>query len=297
MSTSNRPVLVTGASGKLGRQIVENLISREGVAPGDIVAGTRDPAKLADLAARGVQVRRVDFDDEASLDAAFKGVARLLIISTDAMDRPRADQHIRAVDAARRSGVGHVLYTSIVRPEAGSPVGVADDHLKTEQAIIASGIPHTLLRHGLYLDNLLWTLPSILGSGVWYSAAGDGVSAHVSREDCARADAAALAADRSDSRAIDVTGPEGLSHADIAALATDITGKTVNVVQISADDMAKGIESAGMPAFAARLMTSFDTGIRQGYFDVVSSAVSDLTSVAPTSFRSFIAANKAALAG
>ena len=162
-----------------------------------MIAASRDPAKLADLAAKGAETRRADFDDPASLDAAFKGVDRLLIVSTDALGVPgmRQRQHKAAVAAAARAQVGHVVYTSMPNPEPGSLIPFAPDHYGTEQALTKSGLPHTILRVSWYAENLLRSLPSILSTGKWYSSAGEGRVANVARDDVARAAAAALIKD------------------------------------------------------------------------------------------------------
>jgi NAD(P)H dehydrogenase (quinone) len=297
--TPFRPVMVTGAAGQLGRLVIDNLLARDDLAPGEIIAGTRDPSKLAALAAKGVQIRKIDFDDAASLDEGFKGVGALLVISTGTLDLEggRARQHLAAIQSAKRAGVGHILYTSLVRPEADSPVPIAGDHHATEQAILATGLPHTFLRHGLYLDNLLFALPSALSSGQWYSAAGSGRTAHVSRADCARADAAALATAGASSRVLDITGGEALTHAEIAAIAARVTGKPLQVVGVPAEGLAAGMTSAGMPGDVARVLASFDSGIAQGYNAAISPALAELTGREPESFASFLAANRAALAG
>src|ERR1700722_8416773 len=147
--TSERTLFVTGAGGHLGRRVVEILLEK---GAGKIVAGTRKPEKLADLAARGVEVRPADFDDPKGLEAALAGVDRVLIISTDAIDRPgrRLAQHRAAVAAATRAAVKHVVYTSMPNPET-SPVVFAPDHLGTEQALKASGISYTILRNCWYM--------------------------------------------------------------------------------------------------------------------------------------------------
>src|SRR5215207_578206 len=142
-------ILVSGASGHLGRQVVENLLGR--VAPSSIVATTRSPERLADVAARGVIVRHADFDDDASLDAAFAGVDRALLISTDSLDKPgqRVAQHRRAIKAFARAGVKHLAYTSIVNP-VGSLITLSKDHAETERALAESGLHYTVLRNNMY---------------------------------------------------------------------------------------------------------------------------------------------------
>ncbi len=187
-------LLITGASGQLGRRVLELLLD---AGAGKLIATTRNPEKLAELARRGVVVRKADFDDAASLPAAFAGAGRLLLISTDAVGTPgrRIAQHRAAVDAAVRAGVKHVVYTSLTRPEPGSPVTFASDHYGTEQALAASPLGWTILRNNVYTDFLLRSLPQAVATGKLVAAAGDGGAGYVTREDCARVAAAALLAE------------------------------------------------------------------------------------------------------
>ena len=166
-----KTLLVTGASGQLGRSVINHLLDTLKVPANRIIATTRTPANLADLAARGVTIRAADFDDQASLAKAFAGADRALIISTDQVEvrGKRREQQLAAVAAARQAGVGHLLYTSMPNPEPGSPVVFAPDHYDTEQAIKASGIPYTIFRNGWYDENLFMALPQILASGQWYT--------------------------------------------------------------------------------------------------------------------------------
>lgn len=191
MTSTDRTLFVTGASGHLGRRVIELLLEKNA---GKIVAGTRTPEKLADLAARGVVVRHADFEDPKSLEAAFAGADRVLIVSTDAIDRPgrRIAQHRAAVAAAVRAGVKHAVYTSMPNPET-SPVTFAPDHLGTEQALKSSGLTYTILRNCWYTEYLVPGLAAAVAAGKLISATGNGGAPYVTREDCAQAAAAALA--------------------------------------------------------------------------------------------------------
>jgi NAD(P)H dehydrogenase (quinone) len=294
MVNAKKPrVLVTGAAGKMGRRVVELLAAGGGV---DVVAGTRDPSKLTGLA--GVAARKVDFDDPATLDAAFSGIERVLIISTDAIGVPglRKRQHRAAVDAAVRADVSHIVYTSMPRPEPGSLIPFAPDHYETEQAIEKSGKRFTILRNSWYAENLLGSLPPVLASGIWYTSAGDGRIAYVAREDTARAAAAALSRDARVSARFDVTGPKALTVAEIAAIATKIFAKPIEVVQVSDEQLAGGLRAAGIPDFVIPLIVGTDANARSGRFDVASDAVLKLTGTSPQSVESFLQANRIALA-
>ena len=282
-------ILVTGAGGKLGRRIVELLLEGGGT---QVIAGTRDPGKLA---IPGVETRKVDFADPAGLDAAFAGVDQVLIVSIDVLGEVRQKLQANAVAAAARAKVKHILYTSLPNPGPESPVVLAPDHHLTEQAIIATGIDYTFLRNSIYMDMFLFSLPQALASGQWYVARGQGRSAHVSREDCARAAAAALLAGPKGKRIVEVAGPEALTADEIAALVTEITGRPLTAVHVDDDALGGGMVAAGLPKPAAELFASFDKAVRMGHADVKSD-VEALTGKPPQSLRDFLTANKAAFA-
>lgn len=286
-------LLVTGASGHLGRHVLANLLDTCGIPPSCLIAVTRDPAKVADIAARGVDVRRGDFDDPASLDAAFKGANRLLLISTDAFDRPgaRIAQHKAAIAAAKQAGVKHIVYTSMPRPD-GSPIPFAPDHLGTEQALAASGLGWTVLRNAWYFENLALSLPDALATGKWYTSAGDGRSAYLAREDCARAAAYVLARPLTPNGIIDITGSAALSNAEIATAVREAYGRPLDVVAVSDDELVAGIIAAGLPEPIARIFASFDTATRVGNFATVTDAVEMLTGAPPQTLTAFLSANK-----
>jgi NAD(P)H dehydrogenase (quinone) len=291
----NKPtLLVTGASGHLGQRVLELLLEADA---GTVVAATRTPDNLPDFAARGVIVRRADFDDPASLKAAFAGVDRLLVISTDAVGVPgqRIQQHRNAVQAAEEAGVKHVVYTSVVNPEPGTPVKIAGDHYGTEQALNASRMGWTVLRGNIYAEVLLGSLPQAVQTGQLFAAAGDGRTAFITREDFARAAAAALAAPFDGRRTLEITGPEALSRDDVARIVTDLTGKPVTYIPVPMEAVIQGMIAAGLPQQMAEAYASFDDAVAQGIFDTVSNSVEELTGRKPTSVAEFLAANREAL--
>ncbi|WP_048646454.1 SDR family oxidoreductase [Nitratireductor soli] len=292
-------ILVTGASGHLGRAVIDHLLETERLPATRIVAGTRDPAALADLAARGTAVRQVDFDDAASLPAAFAGIGTLLIISTDALGEPgkRLRQHQAAVAAAVEAGVARIAYTSMPNPEPGNPVLFAGDHFGTEQAIKASGVPYTIFRNSWYQENLLMSLPQAIAGGKWYTASGDGRLAHVGRDDVARAIAASLATDAAASRTYTLTGAQALDTEETAALAGQVLGKPIEVVHLSDDALLAGLTSAGVPAGFAQLLVSFDANTRAGSISDRTDDVETLSGQAPRTLKSFLEANRTALVG
>ncbi len=292
------PLIVTGAAGHFGRLVVEALIEHEKIAPARIVAATRDPSKIADLAARGVKTVRADFDDPASLDAAFTPGARILLVSTDALDRPgrRLEQHRRAIDAAKGVGAGRILYTSMPSPET-SRVTFAGDHLGSENAIKATGLPYTILRNGWYLENMFMTLPQAFASGQWYTSAGDGRLAHIARADLARAAAGALARDLGVSRTLTLTGSTARTTAEIAALAAAAVGKPLQVVDLTDEQLAGGMKAAGVPDFLIPTFVSFDTNTREGHIAMVTGDLAALTGQKPVELTDFLETAKGALGG
>ncbi|RJT41860.1 SDR family oxidoreductase [Mesorhizobium waimense] len=293
-------LLVTGASGQLGRGVIHYLLDAHKVAPAQIIAATRNPESLADLAARGVVVRAADFSDAASLENAFKGADRVLIISTGDLDLKggrRLKQHETAVAAAKQAGVSHLLYTSMPNPEPVSPVLFAGDHYGTEQAIKASGIPYTIFRNGWYQENLFMALPHAIASGQWYTSAGDGRIAHAARDDMAAAIAAGLASGSSESKIYTLTGPQAHTTAEIAALVSEVTGKPLDVIQLPDEALTEGVKAAGVPEEFARVIVSFDANTRSGRIAMVTDAIETLSGRKPQTLREFLEANKTALAG
>ena len=289
-------ILVTGATGQLGQRVVHHLLETQGVAPESLILLSRDPGKLSDLSARGVQARIGDFDDAASLGQAFDGADRILIISTDAVGEPgkRLRQHLAAVSAAATAGA-HIAYTSMLAPEPGNPVLLAPDHYGTEQAIKETGRPYTIFRNGWYQENLLMTLPQAIKMGTLYTSAGEGRTSHIAREDVARAIAASLASGSTESITYQLTGPEALTATDVAALAGEVAGKQIPVVNLTDEQLLEGIKAAGVPEGFARLLVSFDANARTGSNSLVTDDVATLSGQQPLPLRAFLESSKAAL--
>lgn len=275
--------VITGASGTLGRLVAEETLTR--VEPSEVVLVTRDPGKLADFAARGAQVRTGDFNDPASLESAFDGGDRLLLISTDALGS-RVDQHRNAIDAAKTAGVSFIAYTSIPNPSEENPVGVNAEHRQTEEMIETSGIAHTFLRNSIYTEMDVPAAQGAIATGKFHTNRGDGLIAFVSRNDCALAAAAVLTADGQTAPYYDITGPELVSAKDLAAVFTTIGGREVELVQIDDAATIAGLVEHGVPAEAAPVYASFGQGIREGHLELVSDSVEQLTGRKPESVES-----------
>lgn len=281
-------IAVAGAGGHFGRAAADELIRR--VEPSEIVLVTRDPSKLEEYAAKGVSVRHGDFDDAATLRDAFAGVEHLLVISTDALGR-RIEQHKRAFDTAKEVGVRHGAYTSIVNPVPDNPAAVVPEHKGSEEALAASGLEWTFLRCGIYADYQVPGLQAAIASGTHVHNCGDGTIAYVARNDLARAAAAVVSSEGHAGKAYELTGPELQSQADLAAVASEVSGKPVQAVAVDDDAFAAGlVEHAGMPEDVATFLATFGRGVREGKFAVQTSTIEELTGQAPDSVRDLLAA-------
>lgn len=288
-------IFVTGASGKLGQAVINHLLVSQGVAPSRIVAGTRNPDKLGALAGKGVTVVKADFDDPETLSNAFSGAGTVLIISTDALDGAgtRLRQHKAAVEAAAKASVGRIAYTSLPSPET-SKVTFAPDHLNTELAIKATGLPYLIFRNTWYQENLLLGLPHAFATGQWYTSAGNGRTAYVARDDIAAAIAAAIANPPEGNATYTLTGDAAISNHDVAKLASGIVGKPLAVVNVTDDQLAGGMRAAGLPDVIIPTLVSFDTATRAGDLAAITDDVAKLSGRGLAPLSAFIEANKAA---
>lgn len=285
---SSKTLLVTGASGQLGKAVLEELLVRDG--GHRLVATTRNPDSLSAFAERGVEVRKADFDDSIeTLTQAFAGVDRLLIVSTNALDRPghRQEQQLRAVAAAVEAGVGHLLYTSVVNAPDGG-IRLSREHAATEQAIAASPAGYTFLRNNWYVENLEGDLRHALGAGSLALAIGAGRVGYVHRADCARAAAGALLDGFEGRRALDITGPASLSLSDLAATLARVSGKPVAPAPLPTEVRKQILESVGLPAALAELLSDSEGAMARGWLDSAPGSVEALSGRAPQSVESFL---------
>ncbi|GGR55280.1 NAD(P)H dehydrogenase (quinone) [Nocardioides luteus] len=272
-------IAITGASGQLGRLVADQLLAT--VDPSEVVLLTRDPAKLADYAARGADVRAADFGNPEGLPDAFAGVERALLISTDVVGN-RVEGHRAAIDAAAKAGVRHIAYTSVPEPTPDNPAGVVPDHAATEEALRESGLAWTMLRNNLYADMQVDTINGAAEAGQLVTNFGDGAAAYVTRADCAAVAVGVLTSEGHEGAAYDVTGPQAYTAADLATLAGERSGKPVEVVQVDDDTYAAGLLAAGLPDFLAPLMTSFGAATRLGKLANVTDVVERIGGRKPT---------------
>jgi len=289
--------LVTGASGHLGQAVIKHLINTYKVPANKIIATTRETAKLKALADSGVHVRDANFDDEAHLVKAFTGAIRLLLISTNAMEPGvRLKQHLNAVHAAEKAGVGHVIYTSMPNP-IGNAVLFAPDHSGTEKAFADSKIKSwTILRNNWYFENLFFSMPQALQSGIQYSAAAQGKIAYIARDDLAHAAASILSSMESGKSTYTLSGTKEYTTDEIAELVSKAMGKPLNVVHVAVAGLVQGMISAGLPEGMARMFASFDEAISKGSLAGTAADFKKLTGAEPQGFEDWLKKNAGAFA-
>ncbi len=252
-------IVVTGASGALGQLVVEGLLHK--VPAGQIVAAVRDPAKVAHLAVRGVQVRRADYDDAASLDAALAGAERVLLVSSNVIGQ-RLPQHRNVIDAARRAGVKLLAYTSIVRADS-SPLSLAGEHAATEAAIRDSGLPYTFLRNGWYQENYQNAVAGGAQRGEMIGSAGEGRIAAAARADYAAA-AVAVLTTAAPQRVYELAGSSAFTMAQLAAEVARQSGRPVAYHNLPQAEYAGALASVGVPAPWPELLADSDAGAALG---------------------------------
>lgn len=257
-------IAVTGASGQLGRLVMEGLLAR--VPAENIVAAVRNPAKVADLTARGVVVRTADYAKPETLEAAFAGVDRLLLISSSEVGG-RVPQHRNVIEAARRAGVWLVAYTSILHADT-TPLGLGVEHRETEALLRASGLPHVLLRNGWYTENYLASLPAALQHGAFVGCAGQGRIASAARADYAAAAVAVLTGEGQAGKVYELAGDTAYTLAELAAEVSRQTGRQIGYADMPQAEFRNVLVGAGLPEPFADLLADSDAGAaRGGLFD------------------------------
>jgi NAD(P)H dehydrogenase (quinone) len=253
--------VITGATGHLGRLVIEALL-RRGVAPADIVAAGRAVERVADLEARGVRVARIDFDDPASLRAAFAGAQRVLLVSGSEVGQ-RVRQHTNAIDAARTAGVDQLAYTSIAHADSSSLI-LATEHRATEEALRASGVPFTMLRNSWYVELYTEPLATTLATGVILGSAGAGRVSATSRADYAEAAAAVLTGDGHRNAVYELGNDEAFTLAELAAEISRQSGTAVSYQDLPKDEYRATLAGFGLPTELAAAYADADRGIADG---------------------------------
>ncbi len=261
MSDHQPRLLVTAASGQLGRLVVERLL--ETVPAGRIVATVRTADAGSSLAALGVQVRVADYARPETLDAALAGIDRVLLISSNALGQ-RVAQHRNVIEAAKRAGVGLLAYTSVLHADT-SLLGLAEEHRQTEALLRASGVPFALLRNGWYSENYTAAIPAALAHHALIGSAGEGRIASAARADYAAAAAAVLtAAEDLAGRVFELAGDESYTLSDLAAEITRQSGQQISYVNLPEAEYKAALLGAGLPEALAGLLADSDMGASKG---------------------------------
>lgn len=272
-------IAVTGASGKLGQLVIENLVKL--TPPSKIIALVRDPGKAQALAQRGVQVRKADYEQAEPWPAALQGVEKLLLISSSEVGRREA-QHRQVISAAKKAGVQHLAYTSILRADT-SPLMLAQEHLATEEFIRESGLAFTLLRNGWYLENHTENLGPALQYGVINAAAQNGRFSSASRADFAEAAAKVLVGSGHANKIYELAGDQAFTLSELAAEVSGQSGKSIRYQSHSFEDYKNMLIGFGLPAGFAEILADSDRGAATGALESHSRDLHQLIGRATTS--------------
>jgi NAD(P)H dehydrogenase (quinone) len=272
-----KKILITGASGQLGREVVSLLLQK--VSPVDVAVFVRDPLKVSEFKALGVEIRQGDYNDYNSLVSAFKEVDKLYFVSgSDVMNRLK--QHENVVGAAKEAGVKHIIYTSFQRKieDSSSPIAmVAEAHIKTEALIKASGLTYTILKHALYADVIpMFAGDKVIETGTIYIPAGDGKVSYINHADLAEGAVAILTSNGHENKTYEFSGTQSYSFTEIAAILSKLSGKTITYISPSIQDFKDTLTKVGVPAGIIGMTTSFSEGIKQGEFDFPDATLSKL---------------------
>jgi NAD(P)H dehydrogenase (quinone) len=284
-------IVITGATGQLGRHVVEALLERN-VPAAQIVAAGRSIGKLADLEARGVQVRAMDYGDAASVAEALEGATKVLLISGSEVGQ-RIEQHRTVIEAAKAEGVELIAYTSIANADT-TGMKLAAEHQATEDLLKDAGIPFALLRNGWYLENYTEQLQGTLAQGVFAGSAGEGKVSAASRLDYAEAAAAVLVAENQAGKVYELGGDHAFSLAELAQEISTAANQAVSYQDLPASDYAGLLAGFGVPQAFADILADSDLGIARGDLLVSGSDLRQLigrpTTPMPAAVRSALAA-------
>ncbi|MEV6616057.1 NAD(P)H-binding protein [Streptomyces sp. NPDC051051] len=278
-------IVVTGATGHLGRHVVEQLLEK--VPAEGITAVVRDKAKAADLAGRGVRLAVADYNDPGTFDGLFAAGDKVLLISGNEFDKGRPAQHQVVIDAAVAAGVALLAYTSA---PGSLSAGLADDHRATEKALLASGLPYSLLRNGWYHENYTENLAPVLAHDAVVAAAGDGRVSSASRADYAAAAVAVLTGEGHENTTYELGGDEAWSFAEYAAELSRQTGREIAYNAVSTEALTGILTGAGLPGPFAAILAGVDASIEKGELVVTTGDLSRLAGRPTTPLSEAVAA-------
>ena len=258
--------LVTGATGKLGSKVVESLLKT--IPANQLAVSVRHPEKAEGLRSLGVEVRHGDFDHPETLNTAFAGIDRLLIISADGDNETRIHQHTNAVEAAKRAEVKFIAYTSLANATESKNI-MAPPHVATEAAIKKTGIPYSILRNNWYLENEIGSIQGVLAGAPWVTSAGSGKVGWALQQDYADAAAAVLTGNGHENTVYELSGPL-LTQEELALALGEVIDKDILVQQVSDKEYAEIMKGLGVPDFAIPIVVGIQESIRNGSLDVES---------------------------
>ena len=253
-------IVVTGASGQLGQRVIESLLKK--IPAAQIVAAVRNPERATNLAQLGVHVRQADYTQPASLDSAFAGADKVLLISSSEVGQ-RFVQHQNVIDAAGRAGVKLLAYTSLLRAET-SALALADEHKQTEFALQQSGLPFVILRNGWYTENYLASVQPALQHSAFIGSAGEGRISSAARADYAEAAAVVLTTPNQAGKVYELAGDDSYSLSEFAAELSRQSGKAIPYVNLPEQDFRQALVTAGLPEALAGILADSDVGASAG---------------------------------
>ncbi|WP_028865597.1 SDR family oxidoreductase [Psychromonas aquimarina] len=254
-------IVVTGATGQLGRLVIKHLISK--VDASNIIAAVRTPEKAGDLSALAVQVREADYSRPETLKTAFAGAEKIILISSSELGQ-RAEQHMNVIEAAKSEGVSLIAYTSLLHADT-SPLGLAAEHIETEKYLKESGVPFVLLRNGWYTENYLASVASSIEHGAFIGSAGKGKISSAAREDYAQAAAVVLTSEEPQAGKVhELAGDQSYTLTDLAALISRESSKEIPYVNLPEHEFKGALVGAGLPEPFAALLANSDTGASKG---------------------------------
>ena len=266
-------ILVTAASGQLGRLVVDALLAR-GAAPADVVATARDTSKLEEFAARGIRTAELDYARPETIAAALEGVDTVLLVSGSEPGN-RAALHQNVIDAAKAAGVAKIVYTSAPRATTSSLV-LAPDHKATEEAIAASGVPAVIVRNNWYTENYAADVARAASTGVIAASTADGRVASATRADLAEGAAVVLLEDGHLGEVYEFGGDVAWNYDELAAAASDVVGRDVTYTPLTTDEHVAALQAAGLDAGTAGFVAAIDAGIAEGVLSQTDGTLSRL---------------------
>ncbi|MBO2009438.1 SDR family oxidoreductase [Hymenobacter negativus] len=281
-------IAITGATGHLGLATINALLPK--VAPTEIVAVVRDPQKAASTLPQGLTVRTGDYNDPASLLAAFQGVETVVLISSSELENDaRIREHRNVIDAAKQAGVRHLIYTSIVNPSPESAFNASPSHFSTEEYLRASGLAYTVFRNTLYLD----IIPMLVGEGKLpssklYSSAGDGKVSYGLRAEMGEALANVLTSEGHENQVYDIAPGPAYSFQDLAATLSEVTGQPVEYVSVSGEEIAAGMRQHQVPEPFVNLLLGMHQAMKNGEFAMPSTTFEQLLGRKPMDLKTYL---------